>query len=56
MMRFLKSALKKNKIDCLNVLENGLHGKLNQNSTFPENDRRSRLPLLKGKKFINVKD
>ena len=43
------------KLIAYNVLENGLlTGKLDRNSTFPENDRRSRLPLFKGKKFINV--
>lgn len=43
------------KLIAYNVLENGLlSGKLNKNSFFPENDRRSRLPLFKGEKFINV--
>ncbi len=46
---------KRIKLIAYNVLENGLlTGKLDQNSSFPENDRRSRLPLFKGEKFINV--
>lgn len=40
------------KIIAYNVLKNGLlTGKFNKNSTFPVNDRRSRLPIFKGKKF-----
>ena len=47
----------KNKIKVIayNILENGLlTGKLDKNSNFPENDRRSRLPLFKGIEFINA--
>lgn len=43
------------KVIAYNVLLNGLlTGKFNRKSTFPENDRRSRLPLFKGRNFINA--
>ena len=47
----------KNKIKVIayNILENGLlAGKLDKDTNFPENDRRSRLPLFKGIEFINA--
>ena len=43
------------KVIAYNILENGLlTGKINKNTNFPNNDRRSRLPLFKGVEFINV--
>lgn len=43
------------KIVAYNTLAHGLlAGKLNQNSVFLENDRRSRLSLFKGAEFINA--
>jgi aryl-alcohol dehydrogenase-like predicted oxidoreductase len=43
------------KVIAYNILANGLlTGKLNKNSKFKENDRRSRLPLFKGVKFLNA--
>ncbi len=43
------------KVIAYNVLLNGLlTGKFNRRSTFPENDRRSRLPIFKGSEFLNV--
>ena len=43
------------KVIAYNILENGLlSGKLDKNTNFPENDRRSRLPLFQGSEFINV--
>ena len=45
------------KVIAYNVLENGLlTGKLDKNSSFPQSDRRSRLPLFKGNEFINALD
>ena len=47
----------KNKIKVIayNILENGLlAGKLDKDTNFPKNDRRSRLPLFKGIEFINA--
>ena len=43
------------KVIAYNILENGLlTGKIDKNTNFPKNDRRSRLPLFKGVEFINV--
>ena len=43
------------KVIAYNILENGLlSGKLDKNTNFPKNDRRSRLPLFQGSEFINV--
>jgi aryl-alcohol dehydrogenase-like predicted oxidoreductase len=43
------------KVIAYNILENGLlSGKLDKNTNFPENDRRSRLPIFQGVEFINV--
>ena len=43
------------KVIAYNILENGLlSGKLDKNTNFPENDRRSRLSLFQGVEFINV--
>ena len=48
-------AKKKIKVIAYNILENGLlAGKLDKDTNFPENDRRSRLPLFKGTEFINA--
>jgi myo-inositol catabolism protein IolS len=46
---------KKIKIIAYNVLLNGLlTGKFDQNSSFPKNDRRSRLSIFKGSTFLDV--